>query len=68
MAKGEEREIVTLSVLGSNAVARADGRAAIVLKTTHQTIALEVSLQIIQVLRNDLNICEQILRQPSGSA
>jgi hypothetical protein len=68
MAKGDVRDIVTVSVLGSNAVARPDGRAAIVLKLTNQSIAFEVNLQIIQILRKELDLCEQILRQPSGRA
>jgi hypothetical protein len=68
MAKGDTNDILTVLVLGSHAVARPDGRAAIVLKTTSQSIALEVTLRTIQILRNELNICEQFLRQPSGRA
>jgi hypothetical protein len=68
MAKGDVNEIPTVIVLGSHAVARPDGRAAIVLKTTHQTIAFEVTLETIQILRNELTICEQVLRQRPGHA
>lgn len=59
-----ERDVPTVTVIGSNAVARADGRAAIVLETKERgPIAFEVNLQSIAVLRRDLSAAETILHQ-----
>ena len=63
-----DREIPTLTVLGSQAVARADGRAAIVLTTQERgPIAFELNLQTIPLLRAGLDRIETILRRSPGN-
>lgn len=63
-----DRDIPTVTVVGSNAVARADGRAAIVLETKERgPIAFEVSLQSIAVLRPGLAAAETILLRQTGT-
>ena len=58
------REIPTVTVVGSNTVARADGRTAIVLETMERgPIAFEVNLQNIELLRRQLTVAETVLRQ-----
>jgi hypothetical protein len=64
-----ENEIHTVTVMRSKAVARADGRVAIVLDTKERgPIAFEVNLQNIAMLRGELALAETILRQPTGKA
>ena len=64
-----ERDIDTVTVLGSQAVARADGRVAIVLTTKEKgPIAFEVTAQTIGVLMKDLAFLDAILRQQTGQA
>lgn len=64
-----DRDIRTLTVLGSQIVARADRRTAIVLTTKEQgAIAFEVTLEAIEVLRRELALAETILRQMPGKA
>jgi hypothetical protein len=56
-------------VIGSETVQRADGRAAIVLKTRERgSIAFEVNLENIAVLQRQLAKAETILRQSHGKA
>ena len=63
-----ERDIRTLTVLGSQVVARADGRVAIAFQTQQcGPIALEVNLQAIQILRSDLAKAEAILRNQGNA-
>lgn len=64
-----DEEITTYSVLRSKPVARADGRAAIVLDlTTLGPIAIELNLLAIESLRQQLAQVERLLRQESGKA
>lgn len=64
-----ERDIRTVTVIGSNTVARPDGRAAIVLETLQEgAIAFEVTLQTIPQLRQEIDAAERILRSPIGRA
>src|SRR6266542_2629776 len=54
-------------LLGSQALARPDGRAALMLLTDRLgSIAFEVDQQRIETLRRDLAIAEQYLRQPTA--
>jgi hypothetical protein len=64
-----DREIPTLTVIGSRPLARADGRVAILLDTRESgAIAFEVNLQTIEILRGELAKAELLLRQGSGNA
>lgn len=64
-----DRDIPTMTVLGSQSVARADGRAAIVLTTQEKgPIAFEVNLQTIEILRRALAKAEEVLRAPPGNS
>jgi hypothetical protein len=64
-----EREIIIVTVIGSNVVARADGRVAMALQTKEQgAIAFEVTLETIPVIRRELALAEQMLRAPTGHA
>jgi hypothetical protein len=57
----------TLTVLGSQAMGRADGRVSIRLETKEEgSIAFEVDQRAIDALRRDLAAAEQLLRQPNG--
>jgi hypothetical protein len=67
--KRQEREIWTFTVTGSQALARPDGRAAILLQTAERgPIAFEVTLQTIPLIRAELDRVEAALRQPVGNA
>jgi len=64
-----ERDLPTVTVIGSRTVARADGRVAIMLDTQERgPIAFEVNLRGIEVLRKELNAAESILRQTNGNS
>lgn len=66
MTERQTRELRTVTVLGSQAVARPDSRAAIVLATTELgPIAFEVDQRAIDGLRQQLSIAEQFLRPPT---
>jgi hypothetical protein len=63
------RDLPTLSVAGSQTLARADGRVAILLDTIERgPIAFEVSLATIGILRQELSKAETLLRQQPGKA
>jgi hypothetical protein len=69
MAKGETKEHRTVTVLGSVAAGRPDGRVAIRLQTKELgSIAFEVDQRAIDALRRDLMIAERFLRQKAGKA
>lgn len=63
-----ERTVRTLIVLQSQVMARADGRVAIRLDTQQESIALELDLDKIELLRRELAQAETLLRQRSGKA
>ena len=66
MSKFGTNDIKTLTVLGSQALGRPDGRAAIRLNTKEfGSIAFEVDQLAIDTLRRDLTLAEQMLRQPT---
>lgn len=66
MNERQTRALKTVTVLGSQAVARPDSRAAIVLATTELgPIAFEVTQRAIDGLREQLSIAEEFLRQPT---
>ena len=59
----------TLTVLGSQALGRPDGRVAIRLETKEAgSIAFEVDQRAIDALRKDLAHAETLLRQTTGKA
>jgi hypothetical protein len=67
MAKGDTKDHTTLTVVGSQALGRPDGRAAIGLVTKELgAIAFEVSQTAIDVLRRDLAAAEQKLRHSTA--
>lgn len=67
MAKGDTNDHMTLTVVGSSALGRPDGRAAIRLVTKELgAIAFEVNQQAIDALRRELATAEQMLRQPTA--
>jgi hypothetical protein len=69
MPKRQERELWTFTVTGSQSLARADGRAAILLVTKERgPIAFEVSLETIPLLRKELDVLESALRRTAGNA
>jgi hypothetical protein len=69
MAKGETRDHLTVTVLGSVAMARPNGRVAIRLVTKEAgSIAFEVDQRAIDALRRDLVVAERFLRQKPGQA
>lgn len=62
-------EQTTVTVLGSQALGRPDGRVSIRLLTKELgSIAFEVDQRAIDALRGDLLKAEQFLRQPTGKA
>lgn len=66
-------DYLTISVQKSKVLMRPDGRAAILLTGAYPTkepcsVAFEVNLQNIQVLRDDLAKAEAFLSQKSGNA
>jgi hypothetical protein len=62
-------EIPTIKIQSSQAVARADGRVAIVLVGQGVgPIAFEVTLETIPLLRAEISKAEQALRQHTGNA
>lgn len=64
-----EGDLQTITVLESNAVATADGRFAIALKTAEAgTIAFEVDEKAIKLLRASLDKIELLRRQVPGKA
>jgi hypothetical protein len=66
MSERETKDRPTVQLLGSQALARPDGRAALLLNTDRfGPIAFEVDQQRIDALRRDLTIAEQFLRQPT---
>jgi hypothetical protein len=67
MAEQRTRDVVTLTVIGSETMARPDGRVAIRLDTQERgSIAFEVDQRAIDALRRQLATAEQILRQPTA--
>ena len=67
MAQRETKDHTTVTVLGSQALGRPDGRAAIRLQTKELgSIAFEVDQRAIDALRRDLVAAEQLLRQPTS--
>jgi hypothetical protein len=57
----------TVQVLGSQALARPDGRAALMLDTDRfAPIAFEVDQRAIDTLRQNLAAAEQFLRPPTA--
>lgn len=59
----------TVTVIGSRAVATADGRFALALETKEAgTIAFEVDAQAVQLLRASLDKIETLRRQSPGKA
>jgi hypothetical protein len=66
MSPNGTRDFRTVQLLGSQALARPDGRAALRLDTDQLgSIAFEVDQQRIDTLRLDLTRAEQFLRQPT---
>lgn len=64
-----ERDIDTAIVRGTRVVGRADGRVAIQLEfLNRESIALELTLERIQLLRKELALAETLLRQRPGTA
>lgn len=60
---------MTVTVTGSQALGRPDGRAAIRLQTKELgSIAFEVDQRAIDALRRDLRAAEKLLRQQTGRA
>jgi len=60
---------LTVTVTGSQALGRPDGRVAIRLLTKEvDSIAFEVDQRAIDALRGDLRAAEQLLRQSGGRA
>jgi hypothetical protein len=67
MSQFGTKEWYTVTVLGSQALARPDGRVAIGLETRELgAIAFAVDQRSIDELRRDLSAAEQLLRQPTG--
>jgi hypothetical protein len=66
MTQGRNRGVMTLTVIGSQVLARADGRVAIRLETRQRgSIAFEINQKAIDTLRRQLATAEKILRQPT---
>ncbi len=62
-------DLTTVTVLGSNAVGRPDGRVAIRLVTLEAgSIAFEVDERAIDALRKAIRAAEKILHQRPGRA
>jgi hypothetical protein len=69
MAEKKTRDVTTLTVLGSQPMARPDGRAAIRLETRELgPIAFEVDQRAIAALRSAIAVLETHLRQKPGKA
>lgn len=67
MPPSETSDYRTVMLLGSQALGRPDGRAALMLYTEQLgAIAFELDQQRIDALRRDLAIAEQYLRPPSA--
>lgn len=65
MPQRETKDYLTVKVMGSQGLARPDGRAAIMLNTDRfGPIAFEVNQLAIDTLRKSLVVAEQLLRQP----
>ncbi|MFY9895639.1 MAG: hypothetical protein WAK63_16080 [Xanthobacteraceae bacterium] len=65
MAQHATGDYTTVTVIGSQVLARPDGRAAIHLQTKEMgSIAFEVSQTAIDALRRQLTIAEGFLRIP----
>ena len=63
-----ERSVDTVTVLGSQVMARADGRVSIRLDLRGRNpIALELNLHDLDVLRRNLVEVETILRRSTGT-
>jgi hypothetical protein len=64
-----EFDFPTVTIQGSQALDRADGRAAMVLLTKERgPIAFEVTLETIPLIRAELDKAEAILLRPVGRA
>lgn len=59
--------IVTHGESAARSSHRSIERAAIVLTTTSGTIAFEVTLETIPILRREIDLAEKMLRQRPGS-
>lgn len=69
MSSRETKDHLTVTVVGSQALARPDGRAAIRLVTKELgSIAFEANQHTIGILRRELATAEQFLRGPAGKA
>ncbi len=65
----QDQEYNSLTITGSQALARPDGRYAILLKTLEQgAIAFEVNATAIHFLRRELDAIETMMKSPVGSA
>jgi hypothetical protein len=69
VARRETKDVLTVTVIGSQSLARPDGRAAIRLETREMgSIAFEVDQHAIDTLRRELVTAETFLRQSTGKA
>lgn len=67
MPNRRERDLETVTVIGSQVVATAEGATALALTTRERgTIAFAVNLEAIEILRRSLTKAEQILRAQHG--
>ncbi len=67
MARGETKDFRTVMLLGSQVLARPDGRVALMLLTDRLgSIAFEIDQQRVETLRRDLATAEQYLLQPTA--
>ena len=69
MSQKETKGLITVTVLGSESLVRADGRIAIRLDTRELgPIAFEVDQQAIDALRRQVGNAETFLRRSPGTA
>ncbi len=67
--KPQNQDYITVTVTGSQALARPDGRHAILLKTLEQgAIAFEVNATAIRFLRRELDAVELMMKSKVGNA
>ena len=66
--KPKNQEFETAIVTGSQALARPDGRFAILLKTSQGAIALEVNSTALRFLRRELDAIELMMKSKAGNA
>jgi hypothetical protein len=69
MPNHKGRELTTITVTQSEIAQNAHGATALVLHTQElDPIAFSLSLEVIEIIRKELNKAEVILRRPRGTA